>query len=89
MPYITIPVSQKAYQISFDDILNGMNESAFERQAENTHDTRTVYRARTPQRLLDTIDIDGMMTIYSKATKRRAKCSRNMGGRFCPMPAKL
>lgn len=70
MPYITIPVSQKAYQISFDDILNGMNESAFERQAENTHDTRTVYRARTPQRLLDTIDIDGMIVALERFNEK-------------------
>lgn len=61
MPYITIPIKQKEYQISFDDILNGMNESAFERRTEDTHDTRTVYRSRTPQRLLDTVDIDGMI----------------------------
>lgn len=61
MPYITVPVSQKFHQISFDDILNGMNESVFERQMENTHDTKTVFRNSTPQRLLDNTDFDGMI----------------------------
>ena len=61
MPYITVPVSQKFHQISFDDILNGMNESVFERQMENTHDTKTVFRNSTPQRLLDDTDFDGMI----------------------------
>ena len=56
MPYITVPVSQKFHQISFDDILNGMNESVFERQMEDTHDTKTVFRNNTPQKLLDDTD---------------------------------
>ena len=42
MPYITIPVRQKEYQISFDDILNGINESFFARMMDDTCDTRTV-----------------------------------------------
>lgn len=62
MPYITIPVSPKTYQISFEDILNGVDESFFDKQnVKNTHDTRTVYRERTPQRLLDNIDFDAMV----------------------------
>lgn len=61
MPYITVPVSQKFHQISFDDILNGMNESVFERQMEDTHDTKTVFRNNTPQKLLDDTDFDGMI----------------------------
>ena len=72
MPYITVPVTQKMYQISFDDILNGMNESVFERQMENTHDTRTVYRTRTPQRLLDTVDFDGMVVALQKFNEKYA-----------------
>lgn len=72
MPYITIPVNQKIHQVSFDDILNGMNESVFERQMENTHDTRTVYRTRTPQRLLDTVDFDGMVVALQKFNEKYA-----------------
>lgn len=70
MPYITIPVRQKEYQISFDDILNGMDNSVFDRQVENTHDTRTVYRERTPQRLLDQINIDSMVDAIAKFNEK-------------------
>ena len=66
MPYITVPVSQKFHQISFDDILNGMNESVFERQMEDTHDTKTVFRNATPQRLLDATDFDKMIASLEK-----------------------
>ncbi len=66
MPYITVPVSQKFHQISFDDILNGMNESVFERQMEDTHDTKTVFRNSTPQRLLDATDFDKMIASLEK-----------------------
>lgn len=62
MPYITIPVKQKEYQISFDDILNGMSNTIFDQQIENTHDTRTVFRVKTPQRLLDLIDFNLMIS---------------------------
>lgn len=70
MPYITAPVPEKMYQVSFDDILNGMNEAAFARQMENTHDTKTVYRERTPQRLLDRVNIDAMITALHKFNER-------------------
>ena len=70
MPYITAPVPEKMYQVSFDDILNGMNEAAFARQMENTHDTKTVYRERTPQRLLDHVNIDAMIAALRKFNER-------------------
>lgn len=70
MPYITVPVSQKFHQISFDDILNGMNESVFERQMENTHDTKTVFRNNTPQRLLDDTDFDGMISALERFNEK-------------------
>ena len=73
MPYITIPVRQKEYQISFDDILNGMNAAIFEQQTENTHDTRTVYRDETPRRLLDNIDISGMVDTLETFNRRHAE----------------
>lgn len=62
MPYITIPVKPKEYQLSIDDIINGVDESFFDRQNDkNTHDTRTVFRERTPVRLLDRFDFDEMV----------------------------
>ena len=39
MPYITIKLRPKEQQISFDDILNGIQESVFERDNENTRKT--------------------------------------------------
>lgn len=62
MPYITIPVRPKEYQLSIDDIINGVDESFFDRQNDkNTHDTRTVFREKTPVRLLDRFDFDEMV----------------------------
>lgn len=61
MPYITIPIKPKEYQISFDDILNGVSETVFDRQSENTYDTKTVWRTTTPKRLLENIKINEML----------------------------
>lgn len=57
MPYITIKFRPKEQQISFDDILNGIQESVFERDNENTHDTRTDFKERTPEKILERTDI--------------------------------
>ena len=57
MPYITIKLRPKEQQISFDDILNGIQESVFERDNENTHDTRTDFKERTPEKILERTDI--------------------------------
>lgn len=70
MPYITIPVRQKEYQISFDDILNGINESFFARMMDDTCDTRTVYRDHTPPRLLEKINIGAMVGMLEKFNNR-------------------
>ena len=51
MPYITIPVV-KDYQISFDDILNGISQLDYNKKQRDTNDTRTVFRDRTPDRLV-------------------------------------
>lgn len=57
MPYITIKLRPKEQQISFDDILNGIQESVFDRDNENTHDTRTDFKERTPEKILERTDI--------------------------------
>jgi len=59
MPYITVPIKHKEYQITFEDILYGMKKNIFE-DLKETFDTRTVYREATPARLLETIDLAGM-----------------------------
>lgn len=61
MPYITIPVQYRGYQLTLEDILNGVSEETFYAQSKNTHDTRTVYRNFTPPRLLNNISIDNMI----------------------------
>lgn len=61
MPFITVPKPKKEYQISFDDILNGVNESAFYPNEKDTHDTKTVWRSNTPQALLDKINTNEMI----------------------------
>lgn len=57
MPYITIKLRPKEQQISFDDILNGIQESVFDRDNGNTHDTRTDFKERTPEKILERTDI--------------------------------
>lgn len=60
MPYITVPIT-KTYQISFDDILYGISQEEYEKKTSNTFDTRTAYRVKTPDRLLNNIDFPAMI----------------------------
>lgn len=60
MPYITVPIT-KTYQISFDDILFGISQEEYEKKTSNTFDTRTAYRVKTPDRLLNNIDFSAMI----------------------------
>lgn len=62
MPYITIPVTNN-YQISFDDILFGISQSDYDKKIQNTHDTRTVLRAKTPDKLLENTKFNEMITL--------------------------
>ena len=66
MPYITIPVPPKTYQISFEDMLNGVEKNFFDQP--NTYDTRTTYRERIPKELLERINISEMVSILKKFT---------------------
>ena len=66
MPYITIPVPYRGYQITLDDILNGVDEKTFYARSKNTHDTRTVYRATTPHRLLENISIQSLIDLLAE-----------------------
>ena len=60
MPYITVPIT-KTYQLSFDDILFGISQEDYEKKTSNTFDTRTAYRPRTPDRLLNNINFSSMI----------------------------
>lgn len=61
MPYITIPVQPKQYQLTFEDIMFGVKSSVFNNVPKNTYDTRTVYRDETPQKLLENLDINDLI----------------------------
>ena len=63
MPYITIPVQPKQYQLTFEDIMFGVKSSVFNNVPKNTYDTRTVYRSETPQKLLENLDINHLIEI--------------------------
>lgn len=52
MPYITVNIEPRMYQLTFDDILNGCNASAFT-PAKNTRDTRTWFTNNIPITLID------------------------------------
>lgn len=70
MPYITIPVEYQPYQISIDDILNGITEADFARATNDTHDTRTVFRETTPPRLLEKFSIDEMIFLLEDFNRK-------------------
>ena len=72
MPFITIPVGHREYQLTFDDILNGINKSFFEaREKEQQQgNTRTVYRPTTPQRLLDVYDFKPMLKVLNEFNQK-------------------
>lgn len=71
MPYITILIKPKEYQLSIEDIINGVDENFFERQNDkNTYDTRTVFRERTPLRLLENVNFDSMIFALAKFNKK-------------------
>ena len=59
MPYITINVKPKIYQLTFEDIMNGCDETDFI-PARNTRDTRTYLTNNIKQSLLDRTDFYGM-----------------------------
>ena len=66
MPYITISIEPKAYQISFDDILNGIDQNALNK--ENTFDTRTDFRKETPSKLMENTDFAAMLKVLTDFT---------------------
>lgn len=63
MPYITFHIKPTYKQISFDDIINGLNGRSYvdTTDCRNTRDTRTVYREKTPEKLISKFDINAMI----------------------------
>lgn len=69
MPYITVPIT-KTYQISFDDILYGISQEEYEKKTSNTFDTRTAYRVKTPDRLLNNINFSAMIAVLESFNEK-------------------
>lgn len=65
MPYITIPISPKQHQVSFEDIMFGDDEDIF-RPIKDTYDTKTVWRDITPQALLEKLDVQDLINTLKK-----------------------
>lgn len=64
MTYITIPVT-KNYQISFDDILNGLSQDEYEAKVRDTRDTRTTTCTILPESFRK-FNIHHMITLLEK-----------------------
>lgn len=66
MPYITISLAQRPYQLSLDDIFDNITNPMFTfetREPEpETSETRTVFRDVVPQRLLNSVNITSMIS---------------------------
>ncbi len=61
MPYITYYIQPREVQVSFDDLLQGVNSNCFETSSKDTRDTRTIYREITPQRLINKVDVNELI----------------------------
>lgn len=61
MPYITIPIKHTQVNISFEDILNGINDSVMTALCADTHDTKTYWRESISENMRRHIDIERML----------------------------
>ena len=59
MPYITVNRPRRSYQLSFEDIINGIDPKRLE-VTRDTHDTTTYFARRVSQKVKDKFDFDGM-----------------------------
>lgn len=51
MPYITIPAKERQFQVSFEDLLRGITEDAFNNAFACKSNTRTIFKEQTPSNL--------------------------------------
>lgn len=72
MLYITVPSKPKEYQITFEDILNGLNTTFFAKQKEDTHSTRTFSKNHTPEKLLSYVNINNMINVLKAFNSKHA-----------------
>ena len=72
MPYITINVEPRSYQLTFEDILNGCDERLFTPQ-KDTRDTRTWFTEKINEKFLLKIDLVGMynaLVVFNEKYKK-------------------
>jgi len=73
MTYITLKVPKKAYQVSFEDMIYGLSEKKFNNMViEETYDTRTKEYTTVPQKLLELVDIEEMISDIEEFNNKNA-----------------
>ena len=69
MPYITVSRVPRMYQLSFDDILNGLDPKSLE-ITKDTRDTTTYYTRTISQKVESKMDFYGMFDAISKFNEK-------------------
>lgn len=70
--YVTLKVQPKAYQVTFEDMLNGITPSKLEPIEKDTRDTKTKTYKRTPDRLLEVVDFNDMVLTLEEFNRKNA-----------------
>lgn len=75
MPYITFLVPYKGPQVTFDDILNGIEGKRMLElnNPKNTFDTKTIFKVKTPDKLIDWYKIDSVVTALARFCRNHEK----------------
>lgn len=71
MPYVTVNVEPRTYQLTFDDILNGCSESDF-MPAKDTRDTRTWLTNNINPNLIEKTNFRGMYEALASFNEKYA-----------------
>lgn len=71
MPYITTRRTQRTYQLTFDDMLNGFDPSMLE-VTKDTFDTTTWYANRVSDKMNNKMDYHGMWTALYEFNQKHA-----------------
>ena len=61
--YVTLKIQPKVAQLTFDDIINGIDINSLQSEVGNRSDTRTTVYAKTPEKLLEVVNIEQKIKI--------------------------
>lgn len=67
--YVTLKIQPKAYQVTFEDVMNGMSKEkldALSREIKDTFDTKTRPYKKVPERLLNAINIEDIISVFKE-----------------------